>query len=390
MPKKIVNFEGEEVSGVDHPATMLEGWIVRKSKDLDLNDEDLTKLREILTEAERIAQHHDGLVKDLTGSPLLEAAPEDIRSAASTVAQYLTELGTASKSTAKAGKKVSASRLNRLKEIHRVLDELVKEVEPADLIEGDAETETQKSNDKEGRMSDKTFDRDALDDVAKAAFDAVEAELATTKAALEAAEAASVEATTKVEELSKKIEEIESAAAEKDAAEKAAADAKAAEDEVLKSLPESVRKMLDEREEMIKSMSTRLEAAEKVAKEERDARLNKAFVEKAAAWEGLSVNAEEFGPLFRELSDRSPELAAEVERILNGATEAVKQAGAFDEIGKSTDSDKGASAMDKLESLAKSIADEQSIDFSTAYLKALDTETGKKLYADYLNERMGV
>lgn len=357
---------------VDHPAHMVEGWMVLRAKELGIQDDDLAKLVEILEEAEVIAGGHAELLEKLRGTALLEAAPEEVRAAAEALTGYLEDLGGR---VDKAGKKLAGSRVKRLRDVHRVLTDLLKEVD-------------EESNDKEGSMSE--FDKSALDDVAKAAFDALEAKVAEAEAAAEtaatekaAAEAKAAEATAEAERLAAEKAEFEKAVAEATKEEQPNP-----EEEILKSLPEAVQKMLNEREERIAKAEARLEAAERVAKAERDARLDGEFVAKAAAWEGLSVKAEDFGPKLRELSEKAPDLAAEVERILTGASEAVKAAGTLEEKGKSGDAPAG--PMDRLEALAKSIAKAKNVSEAVAFDEAMQTDEGRKLYNEYLNTKMEV
>ena len=77
------------------------------------------------------------------------------------------------------------------------------------------------------------------------------------------------------------------------------------------------------------------EKAEKRADEERDARVAKEFVAKAAGFDGFTVNAEEFGPVLRSAAENMPaEDFAKLEAVLRSASDIAKASNLLTEVGK--------------------------------------------------------
>lgn len=95
----------------------------------------------------------------------------------------------------------------------------------------------------------------------------------------------------------------------------------------LSTLPEPVRKMIE-------ANNAKVTEAETVAKQERDARLSREYLEKAKGLPGLVTKAEEFGTVLREVDEKlSKEASAELGRILKAASHAIENSEAFKELG---------------------------------------------------------
>jgi hypothetical protein len=100
-------------------------------------------------------------------------------------------------------------------------------------------------------------------------------------------------------------------------------------------LPQPVREALEKAES--EAAESRREAAEaaKIAKAERDARLNKEFVAKAEGFKGLAVNAEKFGPILKAANEKlSKEEYEALETVLRAANNGIETGELFKEQGR--------------------------------------------------------
>lgn len=87
MPSKLQKLAIEEVSGVEHPANELPGWLVMKTAGKELTPEDIEK------EVDRAEADFAILYASLeTCDDYLEDAPEEVRSAADTLRAYIEDL----------------------------------------------------------------------------------------------------------------------------------------------------------------------------------------------------------------------------------------------------------------------------------------------------------
>lgn len=120
--------------------------------------------------------------------------------------------------------------------------------------------------------------------------------------------------------------------------------AQATDEDLLKSLPESIRKRLEDAER-------RAEEAESIAKAEREARVRREFLEKARGYRALPVKAEEFARVLKGLFEKAPEEAKEIESLLQAADEALQKSALFREMGRSGGG--APSAWGQIESLAR-------------------------------------
>lgn len=103
------------------------------------------------------------------------------------------------------------------------------------------------------------------------------------------------------------------------------------EEELLKSLPESLRKMFEDAKKIA-------DDAQAVAKAEKDARLNAEFISKAKELNSLTVDPEAFGPLLKRASEVMA--AADFEalmQVFKAADAQLKEAGLFKEHGRNSD-----------------------------------------------------
>ena len=150
------------------------------------------------------------------------------------------------------------------------------------------------------------------------------------------------------------------------------------EAEMMKSLPQPVREML------AKAANEATFAKEELRKE-REARRDEEFVQKAAAWQHLTVDAKDLGPALRRLTDIDANLASQVEKALSAANAQSESASIFDEIGRGSRPDDG-SAYAKVESMAKAAVNNG--DFKTMEQAVASIVTkNPDLYAAYRAEQ---
>lgn len=103
--------------------------------------------------------------------------------------------------------------------------------------------------------------------------------------------------------------------------------AKAAEADDLKKADPETRARIEKAEK-------RAEAAETIAKEERNTRLTREFVAKAEKLDGLTVKAEKFGPVLKSAAEKlTKEEFEELETVLKASSEQIKQGDLFTEAG---------------------------------------------------------
>lgn len=103
----------------------------------------------------------------------------------------------------------------------------------------------------------------------------------------------------------------------------------------------------------VADLRKRAEAAEAVAKAERDARLTAEWIAKAEGFSNLTVAAGTLGPILKRASETlSAEDMGELERVLAAAHEQVGKSALFETVGKAGDDSVG-NAWEKVEALAK-------------------------------------
>lgn len=137
--------------------------------------------------------------------------------------------------------------------------------------------------------------------------------------------------------------------------------------------------------EIVKGLEDRAAAAEAIAKAERDHRLEREFVSKASELTHLSVKAEDFGVVLKNMADSlSEEDFAAVWQVLSAANANVSKSGMFTELGKSVsnDSDTTMSVIEKAAAALRqnnpTMTREQSI--------AKAVEADANLYNQYIRE----
>lgn len=123
------------------------------------------------------------------------------------------------------------------------------------------------------------------------------------------------------------------------------------------------------------------EQAVAIARNEQDLRLTAEYVSKASEFRHLPVNAEEFGPVLKRLSDYSPHDYAVVEGLLKAADRGM--AGLFKAAGQEAPSSHEGSSLSAIEKAASAVQAEQpSLTPEQAYDLAL--RRNPSLYTDSL------
>lgn len=193
-----------------------------------------------------------------------------------------------------------------------------------------------------------------------------------------------VEATDELTKANERIAELEAALAAQTAPAEETETVDADED-LLKSVPESVRKMLDDQKAIVSEALAKAASTEAALIAERSARADELAIAKAKGWTSLSIDATEVGPALRRLADHDAALAKSIETILEAANAQAESAGIFAEIGKSARPD-GGDAYEALASLAKSAVEAGTAStFEQAFVKV--AEQNPDLYIRHLSEK---
>lgn len=157
-------------------------------------------------------------------------------------------------------------------------------------------------------------------------------------------------------------------------------------DETRKAEEEDIMKSADPRiVEIVKAAQERAEAAEMIAKAERDFRLEREFVSKASNLTHLPIDSEEFGRVLKEVSDNvSEETFAKVWQVLEASNANISTGDTFKEIGKSTGflNDGPASIIEKAAS--NLMKENSNLSREQAIAKAVENDPN--LYIHYLRE----
>lgn len=159
-----------------------------------------------------------------------------------------------------------------------------------------------------------------------------------------------------------------------------------APEDVLKELPEAVRKMLDEQTAAIAKANERAEAAERAAAVEKEARERADFAKTAETLIGaLPGTAAQKGDTLYAVAKAVPaDVYTKVVELLKAGNAAV-ETGTLAEIGDSTASGTGSTAFEKLATLAKeAVAKGQHRTFEQAFDAACQAHV--ELWKEYRQE----
>ncbi|MCL6597951.1 MAG: hypothetical protein K6T81_04355 [Alicyclobacillus macrosporangiidus] len=289
---------------------VIKSWFAYEGLDLVDDDDDGAKPAHDLQTALQMDQYSDQLLGVLTAAladtvdsilddPNVTDKQAQIEAALQDYSQRLQAVG-----IMKAGRKISASRMQTLKQIHDLLSQLIAEVDDSPSSDSDNNS---KGDDQV------SIDKSKLpEDVRK-----------------------------HIEGLEAQIEELK-----KSAAAGGGQQPQPQPEDIWKSMPEEVRKRFEE-------MEKRAREAEEIAKRERDERVLREYIAKAQAFRGLPVQPEEFGKVLKALAEKAPEEYQKVEDVLKAADEAIAKGKLFAELGKGG-SGVTVGAYAQLQSIAKS------------------------------------
>ena len=157
-------------------------------------------------------------------------------------------------------------------------------------------------------------------------------------------------------------------------------------EEILKSAPEAVIKMVVDAQDRALDAEARADAAEAVLKSEREVALIEETVSYVKSWENLSIDAEQFAPVLVTLRQIDEQVAKAVEDVLTNANARAGNADLFTEIGKSATPATGGDAYARLTSLAKARHEGgQAETFEQAFADV--AIENNDIYNDYLIEK---
>lgn len=154
---------------------------------------------------------------------------------------------------------------------------------------------------------------------------------------------------------------------------------------------EAIAKMDPETQSIVKQLleennATKAEAKEarQIAKELKEEKILKEYIEKAGELPHLAIEPLKFGPVLKALGEGHPGEFEEIFRVLKAADAAIKKSELFKEIGKagSSESDAEAAVYAKAKGLVAKDAD---LNFDEAVAKVLDGDPD--LYERYEDER---
>jgi len=166
----------------------------------------------------------------------------------------------------------------------------------------------------------------------------------------------------------------------------------ATEEEVLKSLPESVRKAFEAREAKYAKIAEDADkalqksaASEAAILEERAQRADeKAIIKASASWPHLNADPNYIGPALRRLAEFDDSLAEAVTKALDSANEIATQSAVFSEIGTAA-TPTSTDAYSQIEQLAKNlVAEGKEVSFEKAVVAV--TMANSDLYTQHVAE----
>lgn len=219
------------------------------------------------------------------------------------------------------------------------------------------------------------------------AADGIDAAVADVQKRLEDVQAELKKSQAESAELRKRAEAAEAKAAE--AVQKSAPEPEPKREDVLKSLPEDVRKMFADEQAKREAAEATAKRALDAVEAEKNARLTREWIGKAEAYKHLPVKPVEFGVVLKGMSEKAPEEFAVIEPLLKKADELFKVSVPTDELGSNASSEQ-ASAYKKLETMAKrAVEDGKHQTFAKAFAAIATAPENQNLYSDYLAEQRG-
>ena len=280
-------------------------------------------------------------------------------------------------SVAKAGRKVSAARLKRLKDVKGHIDAIIAEAEATSAWVGkEAPAEpvavAKRLNSEGGIVMDEKVLAGLPAEIQKAWKDlkAAVAKLTEDVAAAVGARDAAVGAR-------------DAAVADaKQAREQLAAAAPAKPEDIWKGVHPDVRKAHE-------AAVARAESAEALAKTERDERLKGVYISKAASFKGLPVKADDDWQVLKAVEEKlEPAQSKRIFELLKAGDEAVIASKAFAEIGRGGVPELGG-AEAKINKLAEDVVAKSAAPITIEQARVRVMELHPELYAEHVRETRG-
>jgi hypothetical protein len=158
------------------------------------------------------------------------------------------------------------------------------------------------------------------------------------------------------------------------------------EDDVLKSAPESVVKMVEALRAETASAVAKADEAQALLQTERDAKADEEAITKAREWSNLSIDPTVVGPALRRIAGDHADLAKAIEDALTAANAQAESGAIFAEIGKAAPLTEGGTTVSRLHTLAKAAVDNgQAATVEQAFADL--ASANPSLYAEYLTEK---
>lgn len=156
-------------------------------------------------------------------------------------------------------------------------------------------------------------------------------------------------------------------------------------------IPDAARPLVESLWKDKEANETRIAKAEAEVAKERDARLTKEYVEKAADLKGLGLKTDELGKVLKALAEKAPEALTALEPMLKTVDEKLKalQGTILKEHGTSAGNGAGGDAWSKIEKIAKdavtaAAAKGEKVSFAKAVDDVMTSQPA--LYAEYEKE----
>lgn len=154
-------------------------------------------------------------------------------------------------------------------------------------------------------------------------------------------------------------------------------------------IPPAVRPAIEALWKEHEAAVAKAQQLEATLKAERDERLTKEFVAKAAALKNLPMDANEMGPVFKRLSEAAPKDWPKIESLLKAANEQLAKSALFREVGTAGGAASG-SAWGRVVQMADQMVRKAENGLTREQAIAKVLEQHPDLYAEYLEERSGV
>jgi hypothetical protein len=155
--------------------------------------------------------------------------------------------------------------------------------------------------------------------------------------------------------------------------------------ETLEKLDPGVRSLLEKTLAERDQATAKADEALGLAKELKEEKILKEYVEKAAALPNLAIEALKFGPVLKALGEGHPAEFSEILRVLKAADAAIEKSELFKEIGKAGSGESDAEAQVYAKARAM-VAKDGALTFDDAVCKVLEDD--KELYTRYEDERL--